>query len=90
MSIKLKESLCRACNHGLYKHCLYTQIFKGDVMDTTLINVLKMVKCSSSDYVNPTSSIAVSFNGCPCLEYVPADNLEYLERQYEKKAGIEQ
>lgn len=25
--------------------------------------------------------------GCPCKEYVPSDNLEYLEYRYDKKLG---
>lgn len=82
MDLYKKYSNCRKCGHPFAFHCLYVNLSQGDsILD--VIAVIDFVPCGSFSNSDPTNNFGSI--SCGCDEFVPSDNLDYLEWKYEIK-----
>jgi hypothetical protein len=67
-------SLCRNCEHEFGCHCIYSDLKQGNLV-LAMILPLEFVPCN--DY-------GMNGKSCNCNEWVPKDNLEWLELKAEE------
>ena len=75
------QSQCRRCKHQFSHHCLYTQVFQGEMVQPFIVPI-DIVPCDS--YHDVTSS-PFTPGKCGCVNWEPQDNLEFLELKADEK-----